>query len=597
MATPIGSYSDFINWNGSGSAYLTAGITIDNASYSSTTIPFTLGSGQTFDGKGYTITLSNGASNFMGLFNLQGGTIQHLRFNIASASLQNNAGWLSYANGLKTTNGACGIIYNVYVNPSGLPMGSNCGGFVGIYAANQSNGSSFVTGSASNNLSIVDCRYNGRFSSGGGGILGKFPCNITDAADGTNGGGVITIQNCFVNIVASDTNGSGIAGTYMAKNYTGANNVINRCIVTGTPNTNSTGGFVGIGSYCDITNSYSLYNISSKQNSGGFYHKDVSGTITTSFFLAAVTGTGSGTFISKESFGTSRLTIVSCATSGTSFGDDTDPYITKSSDCLTLYTTGTSNSTEPINSFNSVIWDKTTQPPTLSAFKNSAKWSSYTSYNITPLIIFSNDSFAVGDPHINSLNGELYDLNICGFFKLFDNNDLHNRLIINGSIEKGDGPFRKMKYIRNIYVNYNNKKMLINMGFRGKPVKVMYNDGIEITETSLCFSNETIFCDNCGFKTKDIINNKHVVQGHNISPLIRNKLEFIIMVPHDNLYQITLINVGEDNTNPCQIMINPLINNTAQLNKYDGAYVRKSNIEDIILTQIDEIITLKKMIF
>lgn len=161
MSTAIGNYSDFLTWNGSGSAYLTDNIVINDTNYSSSSNPFTLASGQTFDGKGKTITINSG-QNFNGIFILQGGTIQHLNVVITSASLSSNSGWLVYGSLNTAINGAYGIIYNVSIdNTSTASMGSNTGGIVGAYASVATDGTFLITGSYINNLTIADCKYIG----------------------------------------------------------------------------------------------------------------------------------------------------------------------------------------------------------------------------------------------------------------------------------------------------------------------------------------------------------------------------------------------------------------------------------------------------
>lgn len=585
MGTPIGSLGNFLSWNGSGSAYLTAGFTVDNT-YSSGSTPIVLTNGQTFDGKGHTITISNGAANFNGLFILRGGTIQHLQLNVTSAVLANECGWLVYGIDSASVTGAYGIVYNVYVNASaGGSIGTNNGGIVGARAGVRSNGSSYVTGSSTYNLNVIDSKYYGPISSGGGGILGKYSSNVTGLNDGSNGGGTILIENCVVIASALGIDSGGIVGSFMGKDYNGNNNNIKKCIVVGSPTGNSTGGFVATDSYCNITDSYSLYNMTGT-NSGGFYQKKAHGTISTSYYLGTFSGSNTNSFISEETIGDSAITISNCATSGTSFG--TSGNITTAGTNLTSYTTGTSNTTEPINSFNGVIWNKTPQPPILAGFTNTAKWSGYSAYTDNPGVVFSTDTFSAGDPHIYPLDGNKYNLDMEGPFKLFDNNH-KNRMIINGLIENGDGRFKKLQYIRKIYICHDNKNILVDLGFRGKPVKILNNNNFDYVETQLEFSKPLMYCNKCRFTSKDIENNKHDIEGHTFVPLIRNKIELNILVPDDNLYKITLSNVGENNVNPCRISIELLINNENKLKNYVGAYVRNENIDDIRLDNIYEI--------
>lgn len=253
----------------------------------------------------------------------------------------------------------------------------------------------------------------------------------------------------------------------MAKNYTGSNNIIKSCVVVGKATSNFTGGFVGSDCYCDITDSYSLYDTNTNLATGGFYYQNAHGTITTSYYLKNTSfGTESNSFISTTNTN-SVLNIINCATSGSSFGNSLN--ITLSGTCLTNYTTSTSNSTSssPISSFDGVIWNKSITPPIISAFTNTIKWSGYSKYTDVPTVTFSSGTFAQGDPHISTMDGNFYDLDIYGAFKLFDNNFSENRLIINGLIEDGDGMFKFNKYIRKVLIYQNGKKLLVDMGFRG----------------------------------------------------------------------------------------------------------------------------------
>ncbi len=230
MTTIINSFDDFKNWLGSGSAELGSDITINDTSYSNSAPPFTLGVGYTFDGKGYTIFVNTG-TGFNGVIKLAGGTIQHLNLVITSATLANACGWVAYGINSSTITGAYGTIYNVSVNASLVSAQTNAGGISGARSACKSNGSSFVLADSTYNLTIANCKYVGAFGQGGGCILGKYSSNINNLNDGASGGGVISIENCYVQITGSGSNGGGIFGSFCAKNYTGSNNIIKRCII------------------------------------------------------------------------------------------------------------------------------------------------------------------------------------------------------------------------------------------------------------------------------------------------------------------------------------------------------------------------------
>lgn len=600
MSTAISNVLDFENWGGIGDAHLTNDITFDGSqtyTQNSSNL-FALISGQIFDGKGYSITF-NTSNTVYGLFKLSGGTVQHLIVVILNGtSLSSSCGWVAYGTTTTTVSGAHGTIYNVSVNNSGI-LGSNCGGFVGAYASVPSNGTSFVSSiDETYNLTIVDCQYYGPITGQCGGILGKFACNATGISDGASGGGVIRIENCYLNISMNGVGSGCIVSQYMAKNYLGDNNIIKKCIVIGTAISSSVGGFVGGNSYCDIENSYSLYSISNRTNSGGFYGINSYGTITTSYYLGdTIFSSSSNSFVAGSSSSSSGINIVNCVTSGSSFANNSSG-ITLTGNNLINYTTSTPNTSEPINSsFDTAIWNHSKTPPTLIAFHDTAKWDNYDVYNDVPTFVPSMDTYAQGDPHISALNGDVYDLDICGSFKLFDNNFETNRFVINGLIEGGDGMFNNNKYIRKVFIFVNNKKIFVDMGFRGKYVKIINNENFEIKEEIIEFNEEMLefkkyavaYCDNCKFKTKNVKKYKHNLEGHFVPKQIRNKIEIKISIPGDNSYKITLTNVKENNTNPCIVHINPSIVTNEQIQKYTGAYVRNENISNILLSDITDI--------
>lgn len=104
-------------------------------------------------------------------------------------------------------------------------------------------------------------------------------------------------------------------------------------------------------------------------------------------------------------------------------------------------------------------------------------------------------------------------------------------------------------------------------------------------------TNAIVYCDNCRFRTFNTAKHKHKLDGHFVPGKMRNKIQINILIPDDNLYKIILMNVKEDNTNPCVIIIDTLINNKDKIQNYSGAYVRKENLETIKLNSINDTIS------
>lgn len=110
---------------------------------------------------------------------------------------------------------------------------------------------------------------------------------------------------------------------------------------------------------------------------------------------------------------------------------------------------------------------------------------------------------AEGDPHITTMSGKTYDLDVKGPFRLFGNEDI----VVNGHSSNGDYVIWKdMDYIRKLYIKDKNsqKWALINTGFRGKKAHV-----------SLSYKDE-YRCDKCDYKTTDKVRlNRHEFFNNN----------------------------------------------------------------------------------
>jgi len=160
---------------------------------------------------------------------------------------------------------------------------------------------------------------------------------------------------------------------------------------------------------------------------------------------------------------------------------------------------------------------------------------------------------AVGDPHITTFNGEHYEFDYLGAFRLFENSTDENNIVINGLSEKGQGRWKTLQYIQKLYIQNNNKYILIDMGFRGTPVKVLESNGIEYNEEQLYFNKDAR---RYSFDSKYSTIDLDEPETDNLPALIRNEICFSIKDDKDNdIFNISLQNVNEYNLQPCRLII------------------------------------------
>jgi len=162
-----------------------------------------------------------------------------------------------------------------------------------------------------------------------------------------------------------------------------------------------------------------------------------------------------------------------------------------------------------------------------------------------------------GDPHIKTLNGEHYEFDYLGAFRMFEYLKNKNSIIINGLAETGPGRWKTKQYVRKIFIQNNDSNILLDMGFRGSPVKVLENNGIAYKEKTLSFDKQAkrYNFDNT-MSTLDL--DEPITE--NLPGLIRNQLDIILEIDNNTekneLSFITLQNVNEYNLQPCRLEIN-----------------------------------------
>ena len=190
------------------------------------------------------------------------------------------------------------------------------------------------------------------------------------------------------------------------------------------------------------------------------------------------------------------------------------------------------------------------------------------------------EASAFGDPHITTLDNEIYKFDYLGAFRLFDN---RNGFIINGLSEKGPARWSHKQYIKKLFIQIEDKKLLIDTGFRSKKVKVLENESnINYVEQELEFNKEALnYCYECR-KYKVPINAQLDVEGHILFKPVRNKLTFKFKVK-DEIYKLELMNVNEYNLQPCRIKLTPIKFNRNNCNGciVDRKYSLTAPLEDI----------------
>ena len=169
-----------------------------------------------------------------------------------------------------------------------------------------------------------------------------------------------------------------------------------------------------------------------------------------------------------------------------------------------LYSSGSNNS----GSINSITYgglsrnksNSVTDSTAPSTTFNVNEWAYRSNSQSSPDSVLS--ASAIGDPHITTIYGNTYKFNYIGPFRLFDNNhpDKNKRIIINGMSMRGSKKrWRRKQYIRKIYIQYGEKFILINTGFRGTKAHIIENNGINYKDTDLNFNKKAkIHCFFCG---------------------------------------------------------------------------------------------------
>jgi hypothetical protein len=435
--------------------------------------------------------------------------------------------------------------------------------------------SGIASGVTGYTINITGCYCTGNIGSDGGGIFG---------ANNSTSPGVVVIDSCYTtgNI---GTNAGGIAGRFFASaSLTNSAASIRRCYTFGNIAVGA-GGIVGrqAGAHTGmgiISNCYSIGTITGSGagilgiHSDNRFGSDIE---ITNCYSKSATTTGGG---DGKLFGTTSLgnpVVTSCGAGSGEWGP----------------TLGT-NLLDDEGSPNTNVWITAgTFSPNgygLTRFKLSP-WDGTTYLNPVsqPSFIASGGA---GDPHIITLNGEMYDLITNGIFNLFDNNCHSARLVINANVFTPPFPiWQYNEYINDIFIHYKGWTMIVNAGFRGKLAKIIYIDKYDkydkddnfdkykkymtVNEYELKLCNDhKMFCSECKYRTTNYnyLQRHHKKFGHIVLENIRNKINIIIKDEY-NIYNISISNVNNCNFNPANINIK--LHNTNNINEFSGAIVKK----------------------
>ena len=551
--TNINNQANLESWIGGDIGILTANITLtDDTAY-----PLSLANNSTLDGNGYTITLMSGNTN--GIFSF-------------------------FESGITAT------IKNLKVNADSISTFASGKGAI-ISQINQ----------ASTNLTLRDCAVIGSYNTGdqSGCIVGGTDSLLTN--------NIITIDSCYSTGTMLGSESGGIMG-YRAGS--GGTIVISDCYSTGDITGGSAGGIAG-GAFGitatgtpTINNCYSIGNVSGA-NAGGIAGRyagegGIAFLIKNCYHSGSIVGDGAGSIAGRLS--NSAGTISNCYSknatdvtiAGRFVGSASTTTISSSCD-VGSGTFSPTLGTDLLDNFDSYtdIWVSSggfTSGYGLTEF-NQAPWDIDTSYT-------SNTSEAVfsapgggGDPHIVTIHGEKYYLESGDWFNLFDNCNKDDRFVVNSSIKHMKYPtWDKMEYMNHIFIFYNNRNCVIDVGFRGDECKVISNNGnFTIKKHKLSLTDKaTKFCKECKFRTPWCkTGRQHAdITKHKLLDNVRNRI-IVTVNTKNNKYDIHIENVNRNNFNPSSVIMRMDKNNN--IDEYDGAIIYQSNHDIPCLNHINNL--------
>ena len=164
---------------------------------------------------------------------------------------------------------------------------------------------------------------------------------------------------------------------------------------------------------------------------------------------------------------------------------------------------------------------------------------------------------AIGDPHITTLDGEHYEFDYIGPFRLYEATAGGEKLTINALAKLGPGRWNEKQYLRELYIQQGERWAHVDMGFRGSPVKILESEGLEYEESFLPFDPEA---KRYSFSSKYRTTNWSEPVTADLPALVRNAIDFVIAHPKTGMpaASIHLENVNQFNLQPCRTIVHPV---------------------------------------
>ena len=180
----------------------------------------------------------------------------------------------------------------------------------------------------------------------------------------------------------------------------------------------------------------------------------------------------------------------------------------------------------------------------------------------------------MGDPHIKTLDGEYYEFDYLGSFRLLEDTVDGEKLIINGKSEPGPARWKNNQYIKKLFIQKGENYILIDMGFRGEEVTVFEEKGFIYTEKELDFHKDAKrYSLTSRYKTTS----RTEPVTEDLPRFIRNKINFTIDDNNKNpLIFFEISNVNEYNLQPCRLHIK-LANRNAYSKNAKGCLISRKH--------------------
>lgn len=252
-------------------------------------------------------------------------------------------------------------------------------------------------------------------------------------------------------------------------------------------------------------------------------------------------------------------------------------------------TTGNSNGSSAPSSGHYSITINPTTTAYLNYSTSNYAWRSSSSSSLTASIL--------GDPHIKTLDGEYYEFDYLGSFRLLEDTIDGEKLIINGKSEPGPARWKNNQYIKKLFIQKGENYILIDMGFRGEEVTVLEEKEFAYTEKELDFHKDA---NRYSLTSRYKTNSRTEPVTEDLPRLVRNKINFTI---DDNnkkpLIFFEISNVNEYNLQPCRLHIKLAKRNAYSKNAKGCLINRKhapvSKLNDINSCEPIDILSLEDM--